>query len=30
VPSLAFGLAFTGLWWGIAKLMERRGIVIKV
>ncbi|RZZ81343.1 acyltransferase family protein [Pseudoxanthomonas winnipegensis] len=29
-PSLAFGLVFTGLWWGIAKAMERKGIVIKV
>lgn len=30
VPSLAFGLVFTGIWWVIAKVMEKRGIVIKV
>lgn len=30
VPSLAYGLVFTGIWWGVAKLMEQRGIVLKV
>ncbi|WCE05389.1 heparan-alpha-glucosaminide N-acetyltransferase domain-containing protein [Pseudoxanthomonas sp. JBR18] len=28
LASLAFAMAFTGLWWGLAKTMERAGVVL--
>jgi predicted acyltransferase len=28
--SLAYALAFVGLWFGVLRIMERRGIVLKV
>ncbi|MET0288313.1 MAG: heparan-alpha-glucosaminide N-acetyltransferase domain-containing protein [Pseudoxanthomonas sp.] len=30
VPSLAFALAFVGLWWIVAKGMQKAGVIVKV
>jgi predicted acyltransferase len=30
VPSLAFALAFVGVWWLVVRLMDRQGWYLKV